>query len=83
MKQPQYQPMAVPDMALTLFAVNNGYFDDVDVKRALAAERSMRDYVKEKYGDLVARMAEKNDLSPDDETKLRAAIDDWKKSGSF
>jgi F-type H+/Na+-transporting ATPase subunit alpha len=83
MKQPQYQPMTVPDMALTLFAVNNGYFDDVDVKRALAAEHSMRDYIREKYGDLIKRMAEKHDLSPDDEAKLRAAIEDWKKSGSF
>ena len=40
MKQPQYQPMQVWEMALTLFAVNNGYFDDIDVKKALAAERS-------------------------------------------
>ena len=38
MKQPQYQPLQVWEMALTLFAVNNGYFDDIDVKKALAAE---------------------------------------------
>src|SRR6516162_7533116 len=42
MKQPQYSPLQVWEMALTLFAVNNGYFDDVDLKKALAAERSMR-----------------------------------------
>ena len=47
MKQPQYQPLQVWEMALTLFAVNNGYFDDVEVKKALAAEKSMRDYVKD------------------------------------
>ena len=46
MKQPQYQPLQVWEMALTLFAVNNGYFDDIDVKKALAAEKSMRDYLK-------------------------------------
>ena len=40
MKQPQYQPLQVWEMALTLFAVNNGYFDDIDVKKALAAERA-------------------------------------------
>src|SRR6266516_4325021 len=34
MKQPQYQPLQVWEMALTLFAVNNGYFDDIDVKKA-------------------------------------------------
>src|SRR5690554_4143486 len=63
MKQPQYQPLQVWEMALTLFAVNNGYFDDIDVKKALAAEKSMRDYIKDKYADLVGRMEEKKDLS--------------------
>jgi F-type H+-transporting ATPase subunit alpha len=36
MKQPQYHPLQVWEMAVTLFAVNNGFFDDVDVKKALA-----------------------------------------------
>src|SRR5688500_174205 len=83
MKQPQYQPLQVWEMALTLFAVNNGDFDDVDVKKALAAEKSMRDYAKGKYGELVARMEEKKDLSAEDEKALHEAIKDWKKNGSF
>ena len=83
MKQPQYQPLQVWEMALTLFAVNNGYFDDVDVKKALAAEKSMRDYVKGKYASLVKTMEDKKDLSADDEKQLHEAIKDWKKSGSF
>ncbi|HET7365093.1 MAG TPA: F0F1 ATP synthase subunit alpha, partial [Burkholderiales bacterium] len=83
MKQPQYQPLQVWEMALTLFAVNNGYFDDIDVKKALAAERSMRDYIKDKYVALVKTMEDKKDLSGDDEKKLHEAIKDWKKSGSF
>jgi F-type H+-transporting ATPase subunit alpha len=83
MKQPQYQPLAVWEMALTLFAVNNGYFDDIDVKKALAAEKSMRDYIKGRYADLVARMEEKKDLSAEDEKLLHEAIKDWKGSGSF
>ena len=70
-------------MALTLFSVNNGYFDDIDVKKALSAEKSMRDYVKEKYADLVGRMEDKKDLTADDEKALKAAVEDWKKSGSF
>jgi F-type H+-transporting ATPase subunit alpha len=70
-------------MALTLFAVNNGYFDDIDVKKALSAEKSMRDYVKGKYLALVGRMEEKKDLASDDEKALHEAIKDWKKNGSF
>jgi F-type H+-transporting ATPase subunit alpha len=83
MKQPQYSPLQVWEMALTLFAVNNGYFDDIDVKKALAAEKSMRDYMKTKYAALVKSMEDKKDLSADDEKALKAAIEDWKKNGSF
>jgi F-type H+-transporting ATPase subunit alpha len=83
MKQPQYRPLQVWEMALTLFAVNGGYYDDVDVKKALAAENSMRDYVQSKYGDLVKRIEDTKDLSKDDEEKLNAAIKDWKQNGSY
>jgi len=83
MKQAQYHPLQVWEMALTLFAVNNGFFDDIDVKKALAAERSMRDYVKDKYADLIGRMEDRKDLSGEDEKALKAAIADWKKNGSF
>jgi F-type H+-transporting ATPase subunit alpha len=83
MKQPQYHPLQVWEMAVTLFAVNNGFFNDIDVKKALAAERSMRDYLKGKYADLVARIEDKKDLSGDDEKALKEAISDWKKNGSY
>jgi F-type H+/Na+-transporting ATPase subunit alpha len=80
MKQPQYQPLQVWEMALTLFAVNNGYFDDIDVKKALAAEKALREYLKSKYAELVARIEDKKDLSADDEKALSEAIKDWKKT---
>ena len=79
----EYHPMQVWEMALTLFAVNNGFFSDIDVKKALAAERSMRDYIKSKFADLIKRVEEKNDLSADDEKALKDAIADWKKNGSY
>jgi F-type H+-transporting ATPase subunit alpha len=83
MKQPQYQPLQVWEMALTLFAVNNGYFDDVEVRNALSAERSMREYLKGKYEDLISRMEDKKDLTADDEKALHEAIKDWKANGAL
>jgi len=83
MKQPQYQPLQVWEMALTLFAVNGGHLDDVDVKKALAAESSMRDYIHAKFGDLVKRIEDTKDLGKDDEEKLTAAIKDWKQNGTY
>ena len=83
MKQPQYQPLEVWEMAITLFAVNNDVFDDIEVNKALAAEKSMRDYVKSKYADLIKRIDEEQNLSKDDEKALKEAITDWKANGSY
>ena len=83
MKQPQYQPMQVWEMALTLFAVNNSYFDDVEVKKALAAEKSLRDFVRSKYATLVDTIESTKDLSVDSEKALHEAIKDWKKSATY
>ncbi len=83
MKQPQYSPLQVWEMALTLFAVNNGYFDDIDVKKALAAERSLRDYIKGQYAELANRMESTKDLPKEDEAALNDAIKDWKKNGTY
>jgi F-type H+-transporting ATPase subunit alpha len=83
MKQAQYQPMAVWEMALTLFAVNNDFMEDVDVRQAGAFERALRDFMKSKYADLVGRIEAAKDLSKDDESALRAAIADFKKTGSY
>ncbi|MBM3515733.1 MAG: F0F1 ATP synthase subunit alpha [Alphaproteobacteria bacterium] len=83
MKQPQYQPLEVWEMAVALFAVNNSFFDDIDVKKANAAEKSLRDYVKTKYADLVKRIADNADLKGDDEKALAGAVKDWKANGAF
>jgi F-type H+-transporting ATPase subunit alpha len=83
MKQPQYEPLQVWEMALTLFGVNNGYFDDIEVRKALAAEKSMRDYVKGKAPDLVKRIEDTKDLSKEDEEKLHAAVKEWKTTATY
>jgi F-type H+-transporting ATPase subunit alpha len=83
MKQPQYEPLQVWEIALTLFAVNNGYFDDVDVKKALTAERAMRSHLKSKFADLVNRIEDTKDLTKDDEDKLHTAIKDFKQNATY
>ena len=83
MKQPQYAPISVAEQALTLFAVNKGYFDGVEVKRALAFEAALRSHVKSKYKDLFDRIETTKDLSADDEKALAAAIEDFQKNGAY
>ena len=83
MKQPQYQPMEVWEMAVTLFALNNDVFDGMEVNKALAAEKSMRDFLKSKNADLIARIDETNNLTKEDEEALKTAIQEWKVSGTY
>jgi F-type H+/Na+-transporting ATPase subunit alpha len=83
MKQAQYQPMQVWEMGLTLFAVNNGYFDDIETSKALAAEKSMREHVKTKHSALAESIESNKALSKDDEAALHAAIKEFKKSGAY
>jgi F-type H+-transporting ATPase subunit alpha len=83
MKQPQYRPLQVNEMALTLFAVNRGYFDDVPVEKALAFEGAVTQYMKSQHTALMTRVEETKDLSADDEKALAAAIEDFKKTGTY
>ncbi|MCA3167495.1 MAG: F0F1 ATP synthase subunit alpha, partial [Burkholderiales bacterium] len=83
MKQPQYLPLQVWEMGVTLFAVNNGYFDDIDVKKALDAEKALREFLKTKYAALVENIEKTKDLSKDDEAKLHEAVKDFKKTGAY
>ncbi len=83
MKQPQYQPMQVWEMAVILFAVNNNYMDDVDVKNASAFEKALSGFLKTKYASLVDAMNKTATLSPDEEKLLHEAVADFKKTGAY
>ena len=78
MKQPQYSPMSVAEMSITLQAVNKGYFDGIEIKKALDVERQMHAYVKQHYADLIARIEETKKLEADDEQALSKAIEAFK-----
>ena len=80
MKQQQYAPLKVSEMAITLFAVEKGAFDDVEVKRALAAEAALHQFVKTKAADLVAKIEATKDLDAEGNKQLAAVIEEFKKS---
>lgn len=78
MKQPQYQPLQVWEMALTLFAANNGYFDDIEVPKALAAEKALRDFAKTKHAGLVEEIERDKKFSKGVEAKLHELLKEFK-----
>ena len=83
MKQLQYAPMSVSEMAVTLFTVNRGYMDDVDVKRVLAFESALHSFIKGKYKATLDKIEESGDLDADGEKQLVAAIEDFKASAAY
>ncbi|MEZ5652730.1 MAG: F0F1 ATP synthase subunit alpha [Burkholderiaceae bacterium] len=83
MKQPQYQPLQVWEMALTLFAANNGYFDDIPVDKALAAEKALRDFAKAEFGGLVEAVERDKKFSKDIESQLHDLLKAFKQKGSY
>ncbi|WP_265945254.1 F0F1 ATP synthase subunit alpha [Dechloromonas sp. A34] len=80
MKQAQYSPMSISEMAVTLYAADKGYFDDVEVKRALDCEKAMIGYLKANCADLMNTMESTADLNADSEKQLVAGIVAFKSS---
>ena len=83
MKQPQYQPLQVWEEALVLFCVEQGIYDDVDAKDALRFEKACREFVANHHADLVQRIEEKKELVAEDKELLLAAVNEFKKNGTY
>jgi F-type H+-transporting ATPase subunit alpha len=83
MKQPQYQPLQVWEMALTLFAINNGYFDDIEVPKALAAEKALREHARAKFAALVDTIERDKKFTKEVEAQMHDLLKDFKKSGAY
>ncbi|CAB3789899.1 MULTISPECIES: F0F1 ATP synthase subunit alpha [Paraburkholderia] len=83
LKQPQYQPLQVWELAISLFAANNGYLDDLEISQVLPFEKGLREYLKSSHADLVKRVEDTKELSKDDEGLLHTALKDFKKSGAY
>ena len=83
MKQIQYSPMSVAEMAVTLFTVNNGYFDDIEVARAQAFESALLSFLKSKHAAIMDGIESSKELSADNEKALVAAIEEFKTSGAY
>ena len=78
MKQKQYSPLKVSEMALTLFAINHGIYDDVSVEKALVFESGFLSYAKANCAEMLTRVESSGDLSKDDEQVLVKALNEFK-----
>ncbi|MGC4061188.1 MAG: F0F1 ATP synthase subunit alpha [Aquabacterium sp.] len=80
LKQAQYTPLSISLMGATLFAVNKGYMDDVDVKKVLAFEAGLHQFLKTSHAALLAKIEASKALDKDAEAELQSAIVAFKKT---
>jgi F-type H+-transporting ATPase subunit alpha len=73
MKQPQYSPMSVAEMAVTLFAVNEGLLDDIAVNKVRAFEDGLQAYMQQKHQALLDKINATPEFTDAVATELREA----------
>jgi F-type H+-transporting ATPase subunit alpha len=78
MKQPQYSPLSTCDMAVSLFAANEGYLDDIDVTKVVAFESALHSYMTSSKADLVAEVNAEADWNDELEAAFHEALKDFK-----
>src|SRR5687767_11744482 len=78
LKQPQYQPVPVERQVAIIYAVTNGFLDDVDLKQIRQWERDFLEYVANAPGNILEGIRTKKTLDADLTASLKAAIDAFK-----
>jgi F-type H+-transporting ATPase subunit alpha len=77
MKQKQYAPMSVAEMALSLYAANSGFFDKVPRNKVVDTEAGLQSFARTNYGPLLKSIVDKPDLSKDVEASLKKCCEEF------
>ena len=77
-KQPQFKPVSVPMQVVTLWAVQNGYFDDVDVDDLKATQEAIGEYMTDRKAEIIKKISNSGKLDDALEAELKGALDDYK-----
>ena len=83
MKQKQYSTMSVAEMGVSLFAVNEGYLDDIEVNKVVDFEQALQSHMKSQQSDLIEALNRDQAYDDDVAEKLHAALKDFKTNGSW
>jgi F-type H+/Na+-transporting ATPase subunit alpha len=83
MKQKNYSPLAIADMAVVLFAVDQGFVDDVTLANVSDFDKELLNYMHHNHGDLLSKINAAGDYNDEIAKSLRAAMEAFKKTGSW
>jgi F-type H+-transporting ATPase subunit alpha len=83
LKQPQYQPMPLDQQVMIIYAVTNGYLDDVPVNKVQAWEAEFHRFMASAHPEIGAEIMREKRLSDDLIERLKAAIEEFKRTVSI
>lgn len=83
LKQPQYQPLSIAEMAISLFTVNEGYLDDVELKKIKDCEQALHAYLRENHADLARQINENPVYSDELAAQFKQILEQFKKTQSW
>lgn len=83
MKQKQYQPLSVAEMAISLFSANEGFLDDVDVNKVGSFEAALLSNMRSQHAELMDTINKTGNFDDDIAGQMRSAIEKFKANGSW
>ncbi len=78
LKQAQYRPLTLPEEVVILFAVNEGLIEDLPLERCATFQDELLRYVSAGHAGLIDTITRDRDISPETETELTEAINNFK-----
>ncbi|MCB1232894.1 MAG: F0F1 ATP synthase subunit alpha [Verrucomicrobiae bacterium] len=79
-KQPQYSPLPLEVQVAQLYAMQNGYFDDVAVDKVKDCQEKLQEYLTTRKDALMAKISEEKALTDEIVSELKSALEDFKGS---
>ena len=83
MKQKQYSPLSVAEMAVSLYAADQGYLDDVDLNKVVDFESALHAHMRANNGALLDTINASGDYNDEIESGLKSAVEDFKANGTW
>ena len=83
MKQKQYSPLTIGEMAVSLYAANEGYLDDVEVNKVVDFEAALHSFVRSNNADLLDKINATGDYNDEIAAGLKAAVEKFKETSTW
>ena len=83
MKQKQYSPLSVAEMSISLYAVENGYLDDVELEKIGAFEDALLAFMNSDKKDLIQKINDEGEFNDDIEAAMKSSVEEFKKNHTW